>query len=103
NTPPPTTLSPLSLHDALPILGLRKTRLVGLGPSLGVQHLEDRESDHLLRIEIVLGAARMRDELPAQVAPPLVNDVVLRPFFRIEDRKSTRLNSSHVAISYAVF
>src|SRR5436309_293079 len=65
-------------------MGLRKTRLVGLGPSLGVQHLEDRESDHLLRIEVVLGAARMRDELPAQVAPPLVNDVVLRPFFRID-------------------
>ena len=25
------------------------------------------------------------------------------PFFGYEDRKSTRLNSSHVAISYAVF
>src|SRR5690606_41140197 len=27
----------------------------------------------------------------------------LTPEFRIEDRKSTRLNSSHVKISYAVF
>src|SRR5690625_6487437 len=26
-----------------------------------------------------------------------------RPSFNLEDRKSTRLNSSHVAISYAVF
>src|SRR5690625_5840555 len=28
---------------------------------------------------------------------------IIRIFNRIQDRKSTRLNSSHVAISYAVF
>src|SRR5437870_8108421 len=31
------------------------------------------------------------------------HNFIHRPFFRRRDRKSTRLNSSHVAISYAVF
>src|SRR5437870_10317126 len=35
---------------------------------------------------------------------PSVNSCILRPGLdRSKDRKSTRLNSSHVAISYAVF
>src|SRR5699024_12507212 len=38
----------------------------------------------------------------AAVAPSLLQ--LLRPYFpEIQDRKSTRLNSSHVSISYAVF
>src|SRR5688572_32216456 len=32
-----------------------------------------------------------------------VRDLILRPVFDPEDRKSTRLNSSHSQISYAVF
>src|SRR5207253_10758516 len=93
----------LSLHDALPILSLRDIEQVGsnnrtesglsrdqvllvikqglqLDPGL-LQHLE-RCSMALNNIE-----AKGKEALAESDAP--------------EDRKSTRLNSSHVAISYA--
>src|SRR3712207_8758478 len=38
-----------------------------------------------------------------QLVPALQNDFVERAGERREDRKSTRLNSSHANISYAVF
>src|SRR5437868_15340429 len=61
--PAPTVIYTLSLHDALPICGLRRRRFAA-----------DRFPDLLWRAPEVGG-----------------------------DRKSTRLNSSHVSISYAVF
>src|SRR3712207_8991067 len=42
--------------------------------------------------------ARVRDAAEATVCPQLLQTVA-----RCEDRKSTRLNSSHANISYAVF
>src|SRR5439155_13573987 len=42
-----------------------------------------------------------RDPLPAKITPPLAS--VVTGVKKHGDRKSTRLNSSHVAISYAVF
>src|SRR5690606_39585320 len=71
--PATTEIYTLSLHDALPILG-----------------------DWLTRIEAGLAAHR-REHPGARVAPYGVN-LIVHP-----DRKSTRLNSSHVKISYAVF
>src|SRR5256885_8211222 len=71
-----TEIYTLSLHDALPIC-------VGLAPQL---HRVVREADR-----------RRREGLRAAVE-------VSRPLGRlVEDRKSTRLNSSHLVISYAVF
>src|SRR5947209_18266503 len=68
NDPPTTEIYTLSLHDALPILGLRR-------------------GQHGLRQHLMVGqhGGHHRRELPDQ------------------DRKSTRLNSSHANISYAVF
>src|SRR5437870_10554981 len=44
----------------------------------------------------------LADEVRYSILPILIGDGI--PFFeKLEDRKSTRLNSSHVAISYAVF
>src|SRR5205809_5490539 len=60
-----TEIYTLSLHDALPILGVRRAERLG-EPAAEVRHL-------------------------------------LRRRIRGEDRKSTRLNSSHGYISYAVF
>src|SRR5699024_12423874 len=86
--PPPPHLYPLSLHDALPIYQV--AALAG-----GVQRPLQRPG--------VVGPAvpgraerpdvqeRRRRHIRAGAVPPG------------QDRKSTRLNSSHVSISYAVF
>src|SRR5437870_7406731 len=67
----------LSLHDALPIL-------------LRVAHAD---------------AAAVMDRHPGGAARGVEEGIEQRPVGHRErrDRKSTRLNSSHVAISYAVF
>src|SRR5699024_11741235 len=89
-----SALSPLSLHDALPILpGLSgpavPAPLRGGGPDLppaDQPYLRDHQPPrHLRRHARRAGAAGQSDRF-------------VRP-----DRKSTRLNSSHVSISYAVF
>src|SRR5690625_1461149 len=57
-------------------------------------------------------AGEMRERVVAMLGPTIGNAVVLSTFHalgvrilreNLRDRKSTRLNSSHVAISYAVF
>src|SRR5690606_40620315 len=85
-----TVFYSLSLHDALPISGV-----VGIGPVIEV-------------FEIRLGGDGGVDlPLPrdARLPPGFVQ--LLRPgrpfVVAFADRKSTRLNSSHVKISYAVF
>src|SRR5436309_5256157 len=73
---PPTAVHTLSLHDALPIYRLPapRRRLLRLSRSLR----GDRQDD----------AGRQADRERQRLR---------------EDRKSTRLNSSHVKTSYAVF
>src|SRR5690625_5349351 len=80
---PPTTIYTLSLHDALPI----SAGPVVLSPkSKPVKKLLEESSG---------------EDIPAEYFP-LAREVFF--YERItKDRKSTRLNSSHVAISYAVF
>src|SRR5207249_8987182 len=85
--PPPTATSPLSLHDALPIsLPQRRATAGRMGEGRG----EGRSP-------------------PSMQMPPLAarKSVKARGGICIDggdlDRKSTRLNSSHVSISYAVF
>src|SRR5204862_6417009 len=84
-------LYPLSLHDALPICG----------PPAGARHRSDRLADCRGSLHLP-GQPRMGDPgrrrprvLLANLEPVADRDT--------EDRKSTRLNSSHVEISYAVF
>src|SRR5690606_40983557 len=81
--PPPTDASPLSLHDALPIsadrCGVRHHRGVGMG-----QHLPGHPG------QLSGGEGRLDEGVVGEMAD-------------YQDRKSTRLNSSHVKISYAVF
>src|SRR2546429_8315015 len=72
-----TEIYTLSLHDALPICGH-----LGCAPLLGVSILRHRG-----------GAQRPADQLPHVAAAAGAEG----------DRKSTRLNSSHGYISYAVF
>src|SRR5699024_12730612 len=88
--PPTPALHPLSLHDALPI----SVEPVHVLPDAAVVA-------HLVGL-LLAGAAVVGGDLQPGVQKrlqlhPGVDGVIA------EDRKSTRLNSSHVSISYAVF
>src|SRR3712207_7205141 len=75
-----TEIYTLSLHDALPIC-----RLQSREPALELRARGDEEDDD--------AGARLRAELRRERRRGVV----------LVDRKSTRLNSSHANISYAVF
>src|SRR5689334_24479174 len=66
-----------------------------------------RSSDLTLHVEAEGAGARLRWELDVQPdfwVPPLIGPPLVLGSLRAErDRKSTRLNSSHSSISYAVF
>src|SRR5207253_10945646 len=79
-----TDISTLSLHDALPI------SFVGLA-ELDLHPAERRRTQR--RVEGLWHGRASEIRLGKS----------LTERFRKRDRKSTRLNSSHVAISYAVF
>src|SRR5699024_12519889 len=77
--PPPSAIYTLSLHDALPIFAVHPAA----DHALGVLHRD--------------AALRLLDEHDRR------DDGHGEAEHHGEDRKSTRLNSSHVSISYAVF
>src|SRR5690242_21276577 len=82
----PTEIYTLSLHDALPISDLHER---GQGrPALLAHDLQQAAVAHGQDIEGADGRVRRAQ---GRDGNPLV------------DRKSTRLNSSHMSISYAVF
>src|SRR5256885_12806335 len=99
NTAPPE-FPPLPLHAPLPIWA-RPAQLMHAGvddeargpPRLRVQHPE--------ALRLVSIQAHLVGEALGIQAPAL--DVRAAGVARGEDRKSTRLNSSHLVISYAVF
>src|SRR5207245_11092305 len=96
-------LSPISLHDALPILTLRKRMSLAGRPSAGRAPFERAPTGAIApprRRTAFTGAAAPSS---AQFRPP--NAIIDVPTAHCEyttrDRKSTRLNSSHGSISYA--
>src|SRR5699024_12827988 len=91
---PASALSPLSLHDALPILPFpdgRVRRARGARAGGPRRSRRGRLGGHLR-----LGGGQPDRSARRRAAEPP------RPEHG-RDRKSTRLNSSHVSISYAVF
>src|SRR5205814_3081132 len=87
NDTPITEIYPLSLHDALPILRYavdhRKKVMIVTQPYLNRTSHPDQQEHLALYLQHRFGS---------------------HPLLRfIKDRKSTRLNSSHLGISYAVF
>src|SRR5262245_62802359 len=86
NAPPPTEIYTLSLHDALPIWHLWIYLRLAFGCVLG------RDADQDAR-------QRQRQSRGDGVRIRRRGD----PQRSAQDRKSTRLNSSHLGISYAVF
>src|SRR5207249_11281865 len=101
-TTPTTQIYPLSLHDALPIShedqGFDRVRLLG-----------SPEARHAVRDRLAsrqpnrAGRECSKDEQKRQRSGSFLRERIRRRHGRRRDRKSTRLNSSHVSISYAVF
>src|SRR5207302_9273888 len=99
--PATTCASTLSLHDALPIFGRLAALFGRLDDVLGVIETGAIEGARLDRHQQLhrrqWPAGRCLVVLGKRVAAHLGDHVA------VEDRKSTRLNSSHVKTSYAVF
>src|SRR5207253_9326240 len=97
----PNEISPLSLHDALPILFCKHAIAARLASEQGETKGVARRVDNLVAVFAALCIFFHRFALGAVV----INHERQRALqaFQTRDRKSTRLNSSHVAISYAVF
>src|SRR5207253_10023089 len=98
-----TSIYTLSLHDALPIcIDQSVSKTVQPIPMLEDALTLDVVQDCKYLLRRILVMIQERDEVRDR---PLEVDIVLpeRVVGINEDRKSTRLNSSHVAISYAVF
>src|SRR5690606_41975860 len=102
HAPPPTALYTLSLHDALPIFPDHRR-------ALGAQRHE--RTDRTLRPTHRPVLERVRQTEQEEEDPAIARLAHTRRTERsddhqhvdVQDRKSTRLNSSHVKISYAVF
>src|SRR5690606_39595612 len=87
----------LSLHDALPIsvAALERSRIARESAVTGAH------GDRSARCLAIVGAREDRNpEPPGELLHLDAFEEIHRPE---RDRKSTRLNSSHVKISYAVF
>src|SRR5206468_12653733 len=94
--PSPTDLYTLSLHDALPILRCR----LGIGRTYQIPH----PFSGITVFENLLVAACFGGRLREREAyGPCADVLSFTGLEHGEDRKSTRLNSSHDQISYAVF
>src|SRR5690606_39590583 len=99
----PPTISSLSLHDALPIYVVPQDldELVPVFPALLVPQADGMPDlvDHVAGAAAPprRGVEAQMDPLLAPFAPHRRRATVART-----DRKSTRLNSSHVKSSYAV-
>src|SRR5690349_22078481 len=89
----------LSLHDALPILGFMQDAFANAGGPMPLSAATYIASCLLKALDYI-HRARM-GENGATIVHRDVNPANI--LLSIADRKSTRLNSSHVETSYAVF
>src|SRR5205814_6219427 len=99
----PTAMScTLSLHDALPIFDVVQQRaLEHLLADLLEEAAADGDADGALGDELVEVVRHVVGAGKLDVGPD--GDLLAQPVEDHQDRKSTRLNSSHLGISYAVF
>src|SRR5207245_10579500 len=102
SAPPPHPLSTLPLHDALPICSMPLTKRQKEILTYLEQHIQ--EQGYAPSFEEI--AERFAFQSLATVHEHLTNlerKGYIRRAYNERDRKSTRLNSSHGSISYAVF
>src|SRR5690606_39932546 len=94
---------PLSLPDALPISGPRRVALLGR-PNVGKSSLLNKAAgEERVVVNEMAGTTRDPVDEQVEIAGRVWTFVDTAGIRRRVDRKSTRLNSSHVKISYAVF
>src|SRR5207302_2932636 len=95
HAPTTTHISTLSLHDALPILFRGHDSCGRINSARSRPGTEDEEGSSR-------NSGKTSDSSRAR--PGYYTSILRRlPGDNAQDRKSTRLNSSHVKISYAVF
>src|SRR5205807_8169115 len=102
HSPPPTEIYTLSLHDALPISWHGSSGL--LAPREGSRLAADHRAIAARPVCPRCSCQSRRASRAGPVSEPL--PLSAAPLCRSaprRDRKSTRLNSSHLVISYAVF
>src|SRR5690606_41065143 len=99
NPPATTAIYTHSLHDALPIFWLPPLRRQGEGPKQKLAAEAARTSTRRVASPPIDTASA------AHARQSRLHDATRRPepTCTPSDRKSTRLNSSHVKMSYAVF
>src|SRR5207253_8879860 len=97
DTPTPQIYT-LSLHDALPILRLRD-----VSDETGLLAIQGPQAEQLLASLTPVGVGMIPYYHFTEGKVAGAQCFISRTGYTGEDRKSTRLNSSHVAISYAVF
>ena len=92
-----TEIYTLSLHDALPIspLFIMPIFRCGSAPAFYTDQFSVRQRPHFLYLPILAAAAPRLFIMPISRCG--------NGHYKKPDRKSTRLNSSHLVISYAVF
>src|SRR5207302_9395202 len=100
-SPPPTHLSTLSLHDALPISLRRSQPPARTGPKRSVFEQMTIMNTPFVSTRPALSRRAFLRGAGILLSLPLLD--AMTPAASRRDRKSTRLNSSHVKISYAVF
>src|SRR5699024_12722386 len=100
---PTTEIYTLSLHDALPILKYAAGKLSDKQQPLAFSPIVDDYGKGFTRHQSTLYFTKFQKIDPAP--KPTTDDATTTTgvYNNPLDRKSTRLNSSHVSISYAVF
>src|SRR5439155_5782967 len=68
-----------------------------------IEHLEDRQPNELLGVEIVLLLRRARDQPPTVLAPRVVDDVVFRALGRIAEDVVGVGNHAKAAVAAGLF
>src|SRR5699024_12121427 len=101
NFQPTPTVYPLSLHDALPISQALRNIIPQIGNNL-IINIKDTSVMSVIGFIEFFGAHNSIVGLNLLYFPSAVIEMVGYLTLTL-DRKSTRLNSSHVSISYAVF
>src|SRR5205814_10706834 len=100
---PTTYINTLSLHDALPIFLTEGDQLVS-EKDLSAQFDSSFSQHHFQAVLVDHPPAPGADVRTVPRRGPLLGSrkLLARQRFRAQDRKSTRLNSSHLGSSYAV-